>query len=119
MARRCSGCSRAEIWPVATIGVTMTFEWNEAKNRFNIRKHGLDFADAEEMFRGVLVVEPDTREDYGEKHWIGIGTIRGRTIAVIFTEPAPETIRIISLRRAHREERKEYEKAIQDGLEAY
>jgi len=80
----------------------MTFEWNEAKNRFNIRKHGLDFADAEEMFRGVLVVEPDTREDYGEKHWIGIGTIRGRTIAVIFTEPAPETIRIISLSRAHR-----------------
>ncbi len=30
----------------------MDFEWNEAKGRSNIRKHGLDFADAEEMFRG-------------------------------------------------------------------
>jgi uncharacterized DUF497 family protein len=29
----------------------MDFEWDEAKNRSNIRKHGLDFADAEEMFR--------------------------------------------------------------------
>jgi len=45
----------------------MTFEWDEAKNRANIRKHGFDFADAEEMFRGPLLVRPDTREDYGEK----------------------------------------------------
>jgi uncharacterized protein len=97
----------------------MTLEWDKAKNRANIRKHGLDFADAEEMFRGVLVVEPDTREDYGEKRWRGIGTIRGRTAVVIFTEPAPETIRVISLRRADHEEREEYEKAIQDGLEAH
>jgi hypothetical protein len=57
----------------------MIFEWDEVKNRSNIRKHGLDFGDAEEMFRGVLVVRPDTREDYGEKRWTGIGTIRART----------------------------------------
>ena len=55
----------------------MNFEWDETKNRANVRKHGFDFAEAEEMFRGVLVVEPDTREDYGEKRWRGIGTIRG------------------------------------------
>jgi len=97
----------------------MIFEWDEAKNRANIRKHGLDFADAEEMLRGLLVIEPDTREDYGEKRWRGIGTIRGRTATVAFTEPAPDTIRVISLRKADHEERKEYEKAIQNGLEAY
>ncbi len=96
----------------------MTFEWDEDKNRANMRKHGLDFAEAEEMFRGVLVAEPDTREDYGEKRWRGIGTIRGRTAVVIFAERAPETVRIISLRRADHEEREEYEKAIHDGLEA-
>ena len=45
----------------------MIFEWDKAKNRANIRKHGLDFADAEEIFRGVLVADPDTREDYGER----------------------------------------------------
>ena len=96
----------------------MKFEWDEAKNRCNIRKHGLDFAEAEEMFRDVLIAEPDTREDYGERRWRGVGNIRGRTTVVIFTELAPDTIRIISLRRAHHEERKEYEKAIQDRLEA-
>jgi uncharacterized DUF497 family protein len=45
----------------------MIFEWAELKNRANIRKHGLDFADAEEMFRGVLLVRPDMREDYGKE----------------------------------------------------
>ncbi len=97
----------------------MNFEWDEAKNRSNIRKHGFDFRDAEEMFRGVLIVEPDTRQDYGEKRWRGIGAIRGRLAAVIFTELVPGTIRIISLRRTHHDERQEYEKAIQNGLEAH
>src|SRR2546428_4324859 len=59
-----------------------------------------DFVDAEEMFRGALVVDPDTRKDYGETRWIGIGTIRGRTAVVVFTERGSETIRIISLRKA-------------------
>lgn len=95
----------------------MLFEWNTGKNRVNLRKHGLDFADAEQMFSGPLVVEPDTRQDYGEKRWRGIGTIRGRTAVVIFTERDPENIRITSLRKAHYEERKEYETAIQNGLE--
>jgi uncharacterized DUF497 family protein len=44
--------------------------------------------------------------------------IRGRTVVVIFTERVPKTIRIISLRKANREEREQYEKALQDGLEA-
>jgi len=95
------------------------FEWNPVKNRVNIRKHGLDFADAEEMFGGLLVVDPDTKEDYGESRWIGIGTIRGRTVHVVFTQSDQYTIRIISLRKATARERKEYEKAIKDRLEAY
>lgn len=95
----------------------MTFEWDDAKNRANIRKHGFDFADAEEMFRGFLLVRPDTREDYGEERWIGIGTIQGRIAFVTFTEPSHDTGRIISLRKADHEERKDYEKAIQNGLE--
>jgi len=96
----------------------MKFEWDEQKNRANIRKHGLDFADAEIMFRGLLLVTADTREDYGEQRWIGIGAIGERIIAVIFAERDAETIRIISLRKADHEERKEYEKTIQNGLEA-
>ena len=94
-------------------------EWDDAKNRANIRKHGFDFADAEEIFRGLLLVSPDVREDYGEKRWAGLGLIGGRTVKVVFVELDSETSRIISLRKATRHERKEYEEAIQNGLEAH
>lgn len=95
----------------------MTFEWDDAKNRANIRKHGFDFADAEDMFRGFLLVRPDEREDYGEERWIGIGMIRGRVAFIAFAAPAQDTVRVISLIKANREEQSEYEKAIQNGLE--
>jgi uncharacterized protein len=68
----------------------MKGEWDEARNRANIRKHGLDFADAEETFRGLLVVDPDTREDYDERRWIGVGSIRARIVYLVFTEPGPD-----------------------------
>jgi uncharacterized DUF497 family protein len=95
----------------------MTFEWDESKNRANVRKHEVDFADTEEMFRGLLLIRPDTDGDYDEERWLGIGMIRGRVVFVAFVERPPDTIRIISLRKADHEERKQYEKAIQDGLE--
>jgi uncharacterized DUF497 family protein len=41
----------------------------------------------------------------------------GRVAFVAFTELSHDTVRIISLRKADHEERKEYEKAIQNGLE--
>jgi uncharacterized protein len=97
----------------------MRFEWDDAKNRSNIRKHGLDFADAEEMFAGILLARPDTREDYSEERWIGIGMLAKGIIAlVVFCQPIEGVIRIISLRKADREEQGEYEAAIQNGLEA-
>jgi uncharacterized DUF497 family protein len=95
----------------------MNFEWDEAKNRTNLRKHGFDFADAEEIFRGVLVVDADTREGYSESRWTGLGVVGGRVARVVFAEVNLETIRIISLRKATTRERKEFEKAIADRLE--
>jgi len=97
----------------------LRFEWDERKNRSNIQKHGFDFADAEEMFQGVLLVRPDTREHYGEERWIAVGMIGSRIAAVSFAERRNNVLRIISLRKADHEERKEYEKALQNGLEAY
>jgi uncharacterized protein len=97
----------------------MKIEWDEAKNRANIRKHGFDFADAEEMLRGILVVYADTREDYGEERWMGLGMLAGRIVAIAFAPRDSETVRVISMRKANREECEEYEKAIEDGLEAH
>jgi uncharacterized DUF497 family protein len=97
----------------------MIFEWDEAKNQTNVRKHGFHFAQAEEMFSGFLLVRPDTREDYGEERWIGIGMVQDRCAFVAFAPRPHNIIRVISLRKADHEERQEYENAIQDGLEAY
>jgi uncharacterized protein len=68
----------------------LRFEWDAAKNRSNIRKHGFDFADAPEMFGGVLIASPDVREEYEEDRWIGIGTIRRRDTRYFATKGEPQ-----------------------------
>lgn len=98
------------------MSLAMRFEWDEAKNKTNIHKHGLDFVDAQEAFEGPLLVRADIRADYGEDRWQGIGMIRGRVVVVVFAEEAPDLIRIISLRKASSEERRLYEEATKNGL---
>ncbi len=59
----------------------MQFEWDEAKNQINIRKHGIDFQDAIDVFNHPVLTSLDTREDYGEDRVdrIGLdGGCRGR-----------------------------------------
>ena len=51
----------------------MKFEWDEKKNRTNIKDHGIDFADAWEVFENPLFVWMDDREEYGEDRWVGLG----------------------------------------------
>ena len=93
----------------------MRFEWDENKNAENIRKHGLDFADARQVFQNPMLVKLDDREDYGEDRWIGIGIISsGIVVVFIFTEKEQEMIRMISMRKATKNERTRYEKAIKD-----
>ncbi len=64
----------------------MKFEWDENKRRTNIRKHGFDFRDAWKVFNAPMAIAPDTREDYGEERWIGVGMLDGQVVAVAFTE---------------------------------
>ncbi len=97
----------------------MRFEWDEHKNRGNIRKHGFDFFDAEKVFAGPMVIALDEREDYGEERWIGIGILEARTVVVIYVERGIDTIRVISLRKALNYERKQYSKALRNGLVTY
>ena len=41
----------------------MTYEWDEAKSRANLEKHGLAFEDAEEVFEGDVITVVDQRKD--------------------------------------------------------
>jgi uncharacterized DUF497 family protein len=94
----------------------MRYEWDEEKNQNNIRKHGLDFSDAWEVFSAPMLVGLDDRQDYGEDRWLGVGMLRSRVIVVCFTERGEDSIRIISMRKATSEERKRYEQALRDRL---
>lgn len=86
----------------------MTYTWDEEKNRANIRKHGIDFLDVPAMFQHPMVTFLDQRKDYGEDRWIAIGILKTLLAVVVFTEPKPETIRIISARKATQNEERIY-----------
>lgn len=60
----------------------MRFEWDEQKNKINIRKHGFDFADAWEIFEAPMLTALDTGEDYNEDRWIGIGFLKERIVVI-------------------------------------
>ncbi len=87
----------------------MQFEWDEAKNLENIRKHQIDFADVPAMFDGEMLIELDDRFDYGEDRWLGIGFLGSGIAVVVWTERQNNVIRIISARRANRHEQKRFE----------
>ena len=86
----------------------MKYEWDEVKNRQNIRNHGIDFIDVPSMFQHPMVMFLDQRKDYGEDRWIGIGILKTILAVVVFTEPNDETIRIISARKATKHEEQIY-----------
>ena len=94
----------------------MKFEWDEGKNKTNIRKRGLDFADASKMFNGLMLVSADDRKDYGEQRFIGFGLLQSRLMAVVYTERTPDIVRIISFRKANRREQELFEKEIKNRL---
>jgi len=83
------------------------FVWDEAKRRLNLRKHGIDFADAERIFRGVTFTAEDTREDYGEQRFLTLGLLEDQVVSVAHTEQGEE-IRIISIRKATKNEARFY-----------
>jgi uncharacterized protein len=92
----------------------MQFEWDEAKNLENIRKHEIDFADVSEMFDSAMFIELDDRFDYGEDRWFGIGFLGNGVAIVVWTERQGDVIRIISARRANRYERQRFQQYLSD-----
>jgi len=81
------------------------FAWDEAKRQSNLRKHGLDFADAEAVFAGLIFTFEDERFDYRERRRITIGLIEGLVVFIAHTE-SNEVIRVISMRKATKREQK-------------
>lgn len=87
----------------------MKFEWDEAKRQQTLRERGIDFIDVPEIFSGPLLTAKDLRQDYGENRFIGYGFLQQRLMVVVYTERDQDTLRIISLRKANKREKKQYE----------
>ena len=84
------------------------FEWDAAKARRNIRLHQVSFPAASGVFLDPHRLEDaDTREDYGEERFVTIGFASQVLLAVVFTLRG-KRIRLISARKANRNEEEEY-----------
>ena len=90
----------------------MKFEWDERKRRKNISRHGFDFQDVTSIFDDPdALTILDDRFDYGETRFLTFGFLNNVLISIVHTEN-DEIIRIISVRKAEKDEEIEYYKQI-------
>jgi len=87
----------------------VSYEWDPAKARANLAKHGIRFADAIAVLedeRALTIRDPFSE---GEERWITLGSdAMGRVLVVVYSCRGGNA-RLISARRATRRERKQYE----------
>ncbi len=91
----------------------MEFEWDENKRLANIDNHGIDFIDVLEVFDGDIITIEDDRYNYGEQRFVTFGLLQGRVVAVVHTDRG-KLIRIISIRKATKNEYRTYFQTISD-----
>ena len=91
----------------------LTFEWDANKDKQNLRKHGVSFAEASTVFGdpfSIVFEDPDHSKEE-DRFLIAGHSYKDRLLIVSFTE-RENRIRIISARKMTARERKDYEEAI-------
>jgi uncharacterized protein len=83
--------------------------YDPAKRASNLKKHGLDFEDAADVFAGPTLDETDDRYDYGEERIRSLGFLGGALVSVVWT-PRRGVRRIISMREANAREKARFTK---------
>jgi uncharacterized DUF497 family protein len=86
------------------------FEWDEHKAEINEQNHGVSFDEAQTVFLDNLsIMKSDVEHSNTEERLLIIGmSHKNRVIVVSYTERG-DNIRLISVRKATRHERKQYE----------
>ena len=87
--------------------------WDERKRRLNLKKHGFDFVDAEEVFLGLTYTYEDDRFSYAERRFVTLGLLRGNVVSLVHAEEG-DHIHVISMRKATKREREIYFQSIAD-----
>ncbi len=86
----------------------MRYEWDEGKAAANLRKHGVDFADAVAVLEDELAVTI-ADEQPNEERFVTIGRDALARVLVVVYAARGERIRVISARKATPKERRECE----------
>ena len=89
---------------------TLTFEWNEAKNAANLRKHHVSFEEARTVFSDEyarLIHDPDHSDE--EDRFILLGMSANLRVLIVSHTYRDDTIRIISAQKADKSEREQYQ----------
>lgn len=87
-----------------------SFEWDEVKRRANLDKHGLDFTDAVAVFDSNFLKLPALSIGSETRHR-AVGYVGDVHVTVVYTE-RHRAIRIISMRKARDDERREHYQAL-------
>ena len=89
----------------------LAFEWDDKKSASNEKKHGVSFDEAKSIFTDQfarLIADPDNSDE--EDRFILLGTsIHSRLLVVCHCVRMNDSIRIISARKADKQEREIYE----------
>ena len=85
----------------------MEFEWDNAKETANRKKHGISFQTAAKVFLDPFAIEFDDLDTTGELRVNMIGLVDGRMLFITYTMRG-ETVRIISARGAEPHEKRKY-----------
>lgn len=92
------------------------FEWDPDKAAINLAKHGVSFEIATRVFADPFVLSAQDRIENGEQRWRTLGAVDELFLLLVVAHTVwddadgGEVIRIISARRADRQERRRYEK---------
>lgn len=86
------------------------FEWDAAKAASNAREHGVTFDEASTVFADPLaLLKRDPDHSFGEERYLLLGMSNTQTLLVVALCERPPRTRLISARRATRQERASYE----------
>lgn len=88
----------------------LVIEWDERKRATNLAKHGLDFADAWQVYESPAKITFESARR-NEIRKLDVASVEGVMLAFVCVGRGGR-VRAISLRRASRAERRMYEKAI-------
>jgi uncharacterized DUF497 family protein len=83
----------------------LQFQWDEQKRLANIDKHGLDFRDVGKVMLGPVFNRVSPRGN--EIRLVSVGLLDDKLVAIVWI-PRGGQVRVISMRRARREEAREY-----------